>query len=150
MSPLEEKKFQWGDLLSKAVMAQDALNHYPDPTKPYDIQTDACDLQVGAVVVKKRNVVACWCKKLSSAQPAASSSGDRCRSIACFPACLLPFKESLQEPSVSASNHTSFGNMSAIPPEIPAVSSNCPSVQLICKMVITLPKGLRMEHHQKL
>ena len=53
----------------KDLMAQDCLLvSYPDPNIPYDIETDASDYQMGAVIKQNGRPVAYFCHKLGDAQ----------------------------------------------------------------------------------
>ena len=42
----------------KALMAKDYVLSYPDPNQPYDIETDASDYQMGAVIKQNSRPVA--------------------------------------------------------------------------------------------
>ena len=52
----------------KSMIAEDVLLTYPDPNKPFLIQTDASDLQLGAVIYQEGNPIAFFSRKLNSAQ----------------------------------------------------------------------------------
>eukprot|EP00978_Attheya_sp_CCMP212_P007731 scaffold17973_cov64-Attheya_sp.AAC.2 len=52
----------------KALMAKDCLLSYPDPNIPYDIETDASDYQMGAVIKQNGRPVAYFSRKLRNAQ----------------------------------------------------------------------------------
>ncbi|KAG7372182.1 reverse transcriptase RNA-dependent DNA polymerase [Nitzschia inconspicua] len=71
---LGTKVFNWGPDQQKsfeqmkAIVARDALLAYPDNTIPFDIETDASDYQLGAVVKQKGHPIAYYSRKLNSAQ----------------------------------------------------------------------------------
>eukprot|EP00978_Attheya_sp_CCMP212_P012155 scaffold30211_cov54-Attheya_sp.AAC.1 len=52
----------------KALMAKYCLLSYPDPNQPYDIETDASDYQMGAVIKQNGWPVAYFSRKLRDAQ----------------------------------------------------------------------------------
>ena len=45
-TPVHQKEFEQ----MKALISTDAILAYPDPTKPYDVQSDASDYQLGSVI----------------------------------------------------------------------------------------------------
>ncbi|KAG7345366.1 reverse transcriptase RNA-dependent DNA polymerase [Nitzschia inconspicua] len=63
--PEQQKSFQE----MKAIVARDALLAYPDNSIPFDIETDASDYQLGAVIKQKGRPIAYYSRKLNSAQP---------------------------------------------------------------------------------
>ena len=52
----------------QALVTADALLHYPDHNKAFDIETDASDLQLGAVIKQNGRPVAYYSRKLLPAQ----------------------------------------------------------------------------------
>ena len=52
----------------KNMIAEDVLLTYPDPNKPFLIQTDASDLQLGAVIYQDGKPIAFFSRKLNGAQ----------------------------------------------------------------------------------
>lgn len=67
-------KFAWSDKCQKAfermkaVVAQEALLHFPDHNLPFDIESDSSDYQLGAVIKQNGHPVAYYTRKLNSAQ----------------------------------------------------------------------------------
>lgn len=66
--------FQWTEECQKAfdtikaLIAQDVLLAYPDPNEPFEIYTDASDLQLGAVIKQHGKPVAFYSRKLTPTQ----------------------------------------------------------------------------------
>ena len=52
----------------KALVSVDALLAYPDHTKPYDVETDASDYELGAVIKQNNHTITYYSCKLNSAQ----------------------------------------------------------------------------------
>eukprot|EP00978_Attheya_sp_CCMP212_P005504 scaffold12329_cov39-Attheya_sp.AAC.2 len=69
-----KKNIVWTDIHTnafnemKALMTQDCLLSYPDPNIPYDIETDASNYQMGAVIKQNGRPVAYFSRKLRDAQ----------------------------------------------------------------------------------
>ena len=78
LSPLTDlvgtKKFTWSKECEqafkkmKALIAADALLAYPDHNKAFDVETDASDYQLGAVIKQDGRPVAYYSRKLNKAQ----------------------------------------------------------------------------------
>ena len=68
------KTFRWNDECTnafkqmKAPIASDALLAYPDHNKPFHIETDASDFQLGAIIKQDNRPVAYYTRKLNNAQ----------------------------------------------------------------------------------
>jgi hypothetical protein len=52
----------------KAMICQNVLLTYLDPNLPYDIETDASDRQLGAVIYQNKKPIAFFSRKLTAAQ----------------------------------------------------------------------------------
>ena len=52
----------------KAIITADALLHYPDHNLPFNVETDASDLQLGAIIKQNGRPVAYYSRKLLPAQ----------------------------------------------------------------------------------
>ena len=67
-------KFEWSNIHQKAfekmkaIVSTDCLLQYPDHNLPFDIETDASDFQLGAIIKQKGNPVAYYSRKLNNAQ----------------------------------------------------------------------------------
>ena len=78
LAPLSDnsgaKKFIWTPEMQKAfeqmksVLIADAFMAYPNHNKPFEIETDASDYQMGAVIKQDNQPVAYWSRKLTGAQ----------------------------------------------------------------------------------
>ena len=77
LSPLTDltgRSFVWGApqreafLAMKAIITTDALLHYPGHNLPFNVETDASDLQLGAIIKKYGQPVAYYSCKLFPAQ----------------------------------------------------------------------------------
>jgi transposase InsO family protein len=74
LTSLTGQRFEWTDihqqafLDTKAMLATETLNAYPNHNKPFDIYTDASNYQLGAVIVQENKPVAYYSRKLNAAQ----------------------------------------------------------------------------------
>jgi transposase InsO family protein len=73
-SLLKAHSFTWGPLQQqafqemRALMATDAILAFPDHNIPFDIETDASDYQLGAVIKQRGRPVAYYSRRLTPAQ----------------------------------------------------------------------------------
>ena len=63
-SPIYQKAFQQ----MKAIISPDALLTYPNPDKPYDMETNTSDYQLGSVIKQDNCPIAYFSQKLNWAQ----------------------------------------------------------------------------------
>ena len=67
-------KFEWSNQHQqafekiKAIVSTDCPLQYPDHNLPFDIETDASDFQLGAIIKREGNPDAYYSLKLNSAQ----------------------------------------------------------------------------------
>ena len=52
----------------KKIVAEDAMLHYPDFNKPFELHTDSSNYQMGTIISQNGRPVAYWSKKLSTTQ----------------------------------------------------------------------------------
>jgi hypothetical protein len=68
------KVFVWNDEQQqafeamKAIISAEALLRYPDHNLPFDIETDASDYQLGAIIKQGGHPVAFYTRKLNSTE----------------------------------------------------------------------------------
>ena len=62
--PVHQKAFEQ----MKALLSTDALLAYPNPNKPYNVESDASDYQLGSVIKQNNCPIAYFSRKLNSAQ----------------------------------------------------------------------------------
>jgi hypothetical protein len=55
-TPRAEKAFEE----IKKLCVEDAMQHYPDFNKPFDIHTDSSEYQMGAIISQSGRPVAYW------------------------------------------------------------------------------------------
>ncbi|MEM7284223.1 MAG: ribonuclease H family protein [Pseudomonadota bacterium] len=71
---LGKRTYQWTDSHTaafnqmKAIISKETLLCYPDHNQPFDIETDASDYQLGAVIKQNNRPVAFYSRKLNQAQ----------------------------------------------------------------------------------
>ena len=58
----------WNIDLIKKIITRETLLSYPDFNSPFNIHTDASDLQLGAIISQNNKPVAFYSRKLSRAQ----------------------------------------------------------------------------------
>lgn len=63
---IDEKELAF--CVTKAIIALDCINTYPDYDLPFDIYTDASDYQVGAAIIQNGKPVAYFSRKLTQSQ----------------------------------------------------------------------------------
>ena len=70
----KNSKFEWTDecqtafVTMKKIMAQDVLLMYPEYGKRFDVHTDGCNYQIGAVISQNGKPVAHFLRKFNQAQ----------------------------------------------------------------------------------
>ena len=62
------KKHQKAFNVVKKIISRETLLSYPNFDKPFDIHTDASDLQLGAVISQNNKPIAFYSRKLNPAQ----------------------------------------------------------------------------------
>lgn len=76
---LKKNGFHWGNAaeeafkLLKAALISTPVLAYPDFSMPFVVETDACDVGVGAVLAQLEHPVAYYSRKLSAARQKAST-----------------------------------------------------------------------------
>ena len=70
----KNSKFEWTDecqtafVVMKKIMAQDVLLMYPEYGNRFDVHTDGCNYQIGAVISQNGKPVAYFSRKFNQAQ----------------------------------------------------------------------------------
>ena len=73
----------------KALIATDALLAYPDHNKPFKIETDYSDYQLGGVIKQDGRLVVYYSRKLIAAEKNYTTSEKECLAIVEILKCFL-------------------------------------------------------------
>ena len=74
----------------KKIVVEDAMLHYPNFNKEFEIHTDSSNCQMGAIISQGERPVAYWSKKLSEAQQKYPTTDQELLTIV---ECLKQFKK---------------------------------------------------------